>query len=142
MKKFFIVFLMFSVLASSGSIFATISEPQNLYSSSVVAPYFLVIAVTSNSLELTSSNAFKCIASTAVNDGYVAETIMELQIKNDEWDTIKEWSYKDEDWAVLEKTYYPEIRNKSYRLKITHKAFDLSDKEIESEITYSQIVNY
>lgn len=140
MKKVIAVFLVLFIMCGNLVCFANSGENGSVNNLQSISPRFLVIAVNTNSLEVTSYDALKCVANTMVNDGYKAETIMELQIKRGDWQTIKTWTENDADWALLEKIYFPEESNKQYRLKVTHKGLDMNDNEIESSVTYSQTV--
>ncbi len=66
---------------------------------------------------------------------------MELQeYKNKEWTTVKTWSGSDADYIGLATNYF--VVKGTYHLKLTHKAYDINMKQVESYIKYSKTIFY
>ena len=66
---------------------------------------------------------------------------MELQeYKNKEWKTIKTWTDTDSDYVGLATSYF--VTKGTYRLKLTHKAYNSNMKQVESFVKYSETVIY
>lgn len=100
----------------------------------------IAIATMYNNLTKSSSTTLICEGSTTVRSGYYAEVVVELQqYKNSEWNTIKTWSDTDSDFASVYKTCSVSS-GYSYRLRLTHTAYDSNWKYIESFVKFSRTV--
>ena len=99
----------------------------------------IAIVQMSNNLTKGSLGKLTCEGSTSVQSGYYAEVTMELQQYNGGWSTIKTWSSSGSYFASLTKTYYVDT-NYSYRLRLTHTAYDSNWNYIESFVKFSRIV--
>lgn len=104
-----------------------------------VVPCNIAIVLTSCDLTQASSAELLCYAKTHVQAGYYAGVIVELQQYNGGWNTIKTWNSSDVGSAYVDKSYSVS-RNYSYRLRITHLAYDLNWNLIESFVKYSDTV--
>lgn len=108
----------------------------------VITPQNIAIVATDNSLTLGALGKLTSFGSTDVQYGYEAEVIVELQQYNGGWGTIKTWSARrplssavDEDWYVA--------KGYSYRLKLTHRAYNLGAiSPVETILKYSNVVQY
>ena len=107
----------------------------------IVSPNYIVINATENDFVLKSLGYFECYGSTDVPMGYVAYVKVELQQNDGGWDTIKTWSNKGGTNAFIEQNYAI-MSGYSYRLKLTHKAYDSNDNLIETITEYSDIIYY
>lgn len=99
----------------------------------------IAIVQTANNLTKGSLGKLTCEGSTSVQLGYYAEVIVELQKYDGGWYTIKTWSDTDRSFAALSKTYYVES-GYSYRLRLTHTAYDSNWNYIESFVKFSRTV--
>lgn len=107
----------------------------------VIRPQNIAITVHSNDIILGTFGKLTCKGHTEVSYGYLAGITMELQeFKNKEWTTIKTWSETDADYVALNTSYF--VVKGTYRLKLTHKAYDSNMKQIESFIKYSKTIFY
>ncbi len=105
-----------------------------------IAPANIIIGACDSSLEWEGTNTLAVYGGTLVPDGYEAYVKVELQQKNGtSWTTIKTWTDRDFDYAMVE-NYYAVTSGYKYRLKLTHKAYDSNGNLIETLTTYSDIV--
>lgn len=108
---------------------------------SIVYPSNIVISITDNELLLRAGGIFECFGATTVPMGYTAYVKVEVQQNDGGWDTIKSWSNKGGTHAFIDQDYAV-MSGYSYRLKITHKAYDSNDNLIETITKYSDIIYY
>lgn len=109
-------------------------------SGSTTTPKNIAITATDNSLRLGALGKLECYGRTSVQNGYTAETIVELQQSNS-WHTIQTWSRKGGTSSSIDQDYYV-VSGYSYRLKITHKAYNSSGTCVETITKYSTAVDY
>ena len=105
----------------------------------IVSPMNIAIVGTSNILKKVSGNKLSCYGSTDVQDGYKAGVVVELQQYDGGWTTIKTWADNAADFAEVDEEWSPET-GYSYRLKLTHKAFNSNWSLVESFPKYSDTV--
>lgn len=99
------------------------------------------IAITGYSESLTgSSGSYTCYGSTRVASGYSAGVTVELQKYTSGWGTIMTWSASGGSKASLNQPYA--VPRGTYRLKVTHKAYNSSGSLVESFVKYSNTVTY
>lgn len=103
---------------------------------SIVTPMSSVIIATENSLTLQSGGKLKIHGTTDTTPGYTAEVIVELQQKGSKWTTIEDWTATGGDSAGVDVNYYVES-GYSYRLKLTHVAYDSDGKIVQALTKYS-----
>lgn len=87
-----------------------------------------------------SSGNLTCNGTTKVNSGYSAGVTVELQKYTTSWGTIKTWSASGGTKASVSEPY--SVSRGSYRLKVTHKAYNSSGSLAESFVKYSNTVTY
>lgn len=110
-------------------------------SGSEIAPQNIAIAVTVNNLELGSFGKLTCYGKTTTQLGYIAEVVVELQQDNGGWETIHTFTKKGSGTiASVDEDYY--VGRGTYRLKLTHKAYNSSGTLVESFNKYSKTVVY
>lgn len=107
--------------------------------SNVVLPSNIAITAMNNSLSLGSVDKLSCYGKTSVQSGYTAEVVVELQQKDGGWNTIKTWSNSGSPFAIVDEDRYVS-KGYSYRLKLTHKAYNSRGTQVESITKYSETV--
>lgn len=107
----------------------------------IISPNYIVINATENDFVLKSLGYFECYGATDVPSGYTAYVKVELQQNDGGWSTIKTWSDKDYISAFVDENYAV-MSGYSYRLKLTHKAYDSNDNLIETVTKYSEVIYY
>jgi len=108
----------------------------------VITPRNIAIIATDNSLTLGTLGKLTCFGSTDVQYGYEAEVIVELQQYNGGWGTIKTWSARRSSSSAVDEDWYVS-KGYSYRLKLTHKAYNPgATSPIETIPKYSNVVQY
>ncbi len=78
-----------------------------------------------------NSSSLTCTGETRVPSGYNAKTTVELQQFDGAWYTIKSWSALGGTVANIRETYSP-AKGYSYRLKVTHSAYNSGWSLVES----------
>lgn len=107
----------------------------------MVMPMYIRIIACSNLLSLESYGKLNCQGLTEVQDGYIAEVIVELQRQDgSNWSTIKSWSNSNLYAAVITRDWYVEYG--TYRLQLTHNAKTSTGEIVDSVVKYSRIVTY
>lgn len=102
----------------------------------IVSPLFTYIAVIDYSFKKTSSG-FSCYGYTSIQSTNNAEVIVELQQKiSGTWTTIKTWSHKSIHSATVDETY--PLQSGNFRLKVTHNAYNSSNRIVETRYSYSE----
>ncbi len=97
--------------------------------------------ITGSSRSLTgSSGNLTCRGSTRVQSGYSASVAVELQKYTTSWGTIMTWTARGGEEASVNQPY--SVARGSYRLKVTHKAYNSSGNVAESFTKYSDMVTY
>ena len=105
-----------------------------------IAPANTIIAVTESLLEWVGTNTLEIYGGTEVPPNYDAYVKVELQQWNGtSWTTIKTWTDRYESYAMVSRNYAV-MSGYTYRLKLTHKAYDSNGNLIETLTTYSDIV--
>ncbi len=94
-----------------------------------------------SNLTINSSGTLTCIGETGVSSGYNAGVTVELQKFDGAWYTIKSWSDSGYKFARVNETY-PADSGYSYRLKVTHNAYNSSWSLVESFTKTGSVVNY
>lgn len=122
-------------------IFAESNNVRVIHDNEVVMPMNVAITLTSNNLELGSAGKLTCEGRTDVQSGYTAGVTMELQQYDAGWRTIKTWSNSTLRSVALEETHYVSSGH-SYRLKLTHTAYNSSGTLVETITKYSDVVYY
>lgn len=111
------------------------------YKNTVIVPQNITITKEYNNITLGALGKITCQGETQVLDGYLAGIMMELQeYKNKVWTTIKTWSETDTDYVALNISCFA-VKG-TYRLKLTHKAYDSNMKPVESFVKYSKTIFY
>lgn len=131
------------VLCMSTGVFAAESKPSMQFvHDNEVSPKYTAILDLSNYLSLESSDGkLYCQGDTHVYWGYKAGVTVELQQYDGSWNTIKTWyNAENSRFAVVSEYYY--VVNGTYRLKVTHEAYNSNGTVAETEITYSDIVRF
>ena len=129
------------ILCMSTSIFAAERKPfLQVVNGNEVSPNYIAILDLSNYLSLESSDGkLYCQGDTHVYWGYTAGVTVELQQYDGSWNTIKTWyNAENSRFAVVSEYYY--VTNGTYRLKVTHEAYNSNGTIADSETTYSDIV--
>lgn len=106
-----------------------------------VMPMNIAIISTYNNLTLGTLGKLTCEGHTEVQPGYYAGVFVELQQYDGGWDTIKSWTDSGSIAAIVDKDYYVD-KGYSYRLKLTHSAYNTNWTLVESFVKYSKIVSY
>ena len=109
-------------------------------SGSIISPQNIAVTTTDSQLTLGSYGELSCYGTTQVQSGYTAEVIVELQQFNGGWGTIQTWSKKGGRSAMVNVNHY--VIKGSYRLKLTHNAYNSSGTLVESIPKYSNTVKY
>jgi len=116
------------------------AEQHGTYDNFIVLYRNIAITSTYNNLTLGALGKLTCEGQTEVQDGYSAGLIMELQKYDKEWITIKTWTGTDTDCIMMYQNWY--VEKGTYRLQLTHKAYDSNIKQIESFVKYSKTIFY
>ncbi|MBQ7821901.1 MAG: hypothetical protein IJ391_06435 [Clostridia bacterium] len=109
----------------------------------VVAPQNIAIAFTGNDLSLGTLGKLYCYGETQADPIYYdVGVLVELQQYDGGWNTIKSWVDIGNGWAIVSEYYYVEP-GYSYRLKLTHYAYDIDTGDVVEKIEdYSVGVRY
>lgn len=140
-KKVVTIVAILSVCFNTLTTFAESDKSRFISANNVIMPMNIAIAATGNELTLGSGGKLSCFGETETHAGYVAEVIVELQKLNGGWETIVKWTDKAEDYAVIDNSRYVSS-GYSYRLKITHKAYNSNGTLVETITKYSNTVVY
>ncbi len=124
---------------STTGVFA--QNTSNSTDSGEIMPLNIAIARTYNNLTLGALGKLTCEGQTETQDGYNAGVFVELQQYDGGWNTIKTWTDADYVYAAVEEDYYVE-KGYSYRLKLTHSAYNTNWVLVESFVKYSKVVDY
>ena len=117
------------------------AQSSDKYENIIIKPQNIAIIKATNNITLGALGKLTCMGKTHVLYGYSAGITMELQeYKNKDWTTIKTWTGIDADCVELTTSYY--VAKGTYRLKLTHKAYDSNMKQIESFVNYSNTIIY
>ena len=120
---------------------STLTFAASLSEGETISPKNIAITATDNSLGWVSTGKLNCYGSTDVQSGYKAGVTVELQRYSSGWSTIKTWSSTGGLTAIVDKDYYVST-GYSYRLKLTHRAYDSSGTTvIETIVKYSNVVS-
>ena len=132
-------FIAAAMLCTGGATAVLANQPISA-ENSIISPQNIAITRCENKFTLQSSTKVSCYGSTDVYDGYTAGVIVELQQNTGNWGTIKTWS-SDRAYCATVDEYYTITKGYSYRLKLTHKAYNSSGKLVESITKYSNVIN-
>lgn len=124
---------------STGALHVSAATPET--DNDIVLPVNIAITATDNNLYFKSTGVLKCMGATDVQGGYTAYVSVALQQKGSSWTSIKTWSHKGGITAVVDENYAV-AKGYSYRLKLTHKAYDSNGNLIETITKYSEVINY
>jgi len=106
-----------------------------------VAPRYISMGSFAATLSINDSGNATASGSVSVFKGYTAEAFMELQQKNSgNWTTICDWSAENISGTFSKNRYV--VSGYEYRVKLSVDVYDKSGALIESETTYSPIVDY
>lgn len=133
-------FIAAAMLCTGGATAVLANQPISA-ENSIISPQNIAITLTRCNLTLGTGGRVSCYGSTQVQSGYKAGVIVELQQNTGTWGTIKTWNEERQNTATVNEDYTVS-KGYSYRLKLTHKAYDSSGKLVESIPKYSNIVNY
>ena len=107
-----------------------------------IAPAYIAIYGTQNSLSREAYGKMVCDANTRVTAGYIAEVTAELQQDNGgDWETIAKWTSSASNYVTINEYQYV-LSGYGYRLKTTHTAYTSSHGFVESTVRYSSTVYY
>lgn len=140
-KKKIAILMATAMCLSIANMTVSAKEPIITDDSSIISPLNIAITSTKNSLTLGSLGKLTCYGQTDVQYGYNAGVTVELQQYSDGWNTIKTWSDSNSNSAVVDQEWYVN-KGYSYRLKLTHKAYNSDWNTIESITKYSNQVVY
>ena len=139
MKKVLIVLMIFALCFSNIAVFADNTVAFN--SPDSIIPYNIAISFADADISINALGSAWCFGKTIVSPAYSAGTTVELQQNNGGWHKFKSWSATGASTAVVDKSYYVD-KGYSYRLKVTHKAYDSNGKTVETIVKYSNVVKY
>ena len=139
MKKIFSIFLI-AIFVFNMAIFSYAAVYEDNDNERIIER-FITIVKCWNSLSLENNGKMVCCGKTEVDNGNIAGVKVELQQLNGNWTTIKTWSNADYDYVRIQKNWYVNS-GYSYRLKVTHSAYDSNMNFIESSISYSDVIYY
>ncbi|HBL82417.1 MAG TPA: hypothetical protein DD391_07460 [Clostridiales bacterium] len=108
---------------------------------SSVARRFSYITEYWNDLTLNSGGRMTCEGETYARTGYLAGVTLELQQYVGYWKTIQTAERSDLEQMYLTRDWYVES-GYSYRLKVTHTAYNRSWNVLEDYISYSSEIYY
>ena len=115
---------------------AVLATPKAVPENEIVSPLFIIIDKTSLELSIVSGKTLNCYSKTDVGAGYTAGVVMELQRMNGGTPTtVKSWTAKG--YGSILKDENHTVSSGTYRLKVTHQAYDGSGNLIESTVKYS-----
>lgn len=135
------IMILLIILSLSLSFSSFIFAYANSIDENIIRPQNIATTVYSNDITLGTLGKLTCKGHSEVLNWYIAGITMELQeYKNNEWTTIKIWSETDTDYVELNTSYF--VVKGTYRLKLTHKAYDKNMKQVESFIKYSKTIFY
>ena len=94
-----------------------------------------------SSLTMDTPGVLNCTGGTTVKSGYTAKVIVELQVLNDDWETIRTWSDSGGTIAGVDEDYNA-TRGNVYQLRLTHLAYNSNGNLAEMITDYSGIYSY
>lgn len=140
MKKVLIVLMIFALCICSLSAFADNNLAVSQYAD--ITPFNIAITTSLNKFDISTAGEAYCMGKTITTSTYKAHTTVELQQYTKSWTKFTSWSATSSTKIMqLEKNYYVD-KGYSYRLKVTHKAYDSNGKTVETIVTYSDVVKY
>lgn len=139
LKRIGIMVLMLAVCVQFASLPAFAESVVD--SDSTVQPRNTAINNCLSSLTMDSPGVLTCTGGTTVKSGYMAGVIVELQILEDDWETIATWSDYGGMVAGIDEDYEA-VRGNAYQLRLTHLAYDSNGKLVEMITDYSGIYAY
>lgn len=135
-KKLISTAAVLSMSLSAGAAYPVVCSAAMPDTEGIVSPMASVITLTKNTLSLGSGGKLTIRGTTDTKPGYTAEVIVELQQKGSKWTTIEDWTATGGDSAGVDVNYYVES-GYSYRLKLTHVAYDSDGKIVQALTKYS-----
>lgn len=140
MKKVLIVLMIFALCICSLSAFADNNLAVSQYAD--ITPFNIAITTSLNKFDISTAGEAYCMGKTITASTYKAHTTIELQQYTKSWTKFTSWSATSSTKTMqLEKNCYVD-KGYSYRLKVTHKAYDSNGKTVETIVTYSDVVKY
>lgn len=140
MKKVLIVLMIFALCICNLSVFADNNSTISQYAD--ITPFNIAITTSLNKFDISTAGEAYCMGKTITTSTYKAHTTVELQQYTKSWTKFTSWSATSSTKIMqLEKNYYVD-KGYSYRLKVTHKAYDSNGKTVETIVTYSDVVKY
>lgn len=140
MKKVLIVLMIFALCICSLSAFADNNLAVSQYAD--ITPLNIAITASLNKFDISTAGEAYCMGKTITASTYKAHTTVELQQYTKSWTKFTSWSTtSNAGLALLEKNCSVD-KGYSYRLKVTHKAYDSNGKTVETIVTYSDVVKY
>lgn len=136
MNRKILILLSFMIVATYCTTFAKIIENVE---EEIVENRYISISQGKLDFKKLNNNLVKCYGRVMVYSGAVAYVKVELQQKDSYWETIKEWSNKGGNMALVSEEYYVES-NYDYRIKVTYEAHDENGNVIESDYDYSGVI--
>lgn len=94
-----------------------------------------------SSLTMNTPGVLTCTGGTSVKIGYTAKVIVELQVLEDDWETIATWSDSGGMTAAVDQDYTA-TRGETYQLRLTHLAYNSNGNLVEMITDYSGIYSY
>ncbi len=94
-----------------------------------------------NSLSMYTPGVLICTGGTTVKSGYTARVIVELQVLEDDWETVATWSDSGGMTAAVDQDY-DATKGETYQLRLTHLAYNSNGNLVEMITDYSGIYSY
>lgn len=140
MKKVLMVLMIFALCICNLSVFADNIPAVSQYAD--IIPFNIAILTTANEFDINSVGKASCMGKTSTLSDYKAHVTVELQQYTKSWIKFDSWNTtSNSGLALLNKNCYVD-KGYSYRLKVTHKAYDSNGKTVETIVKYSNVVKY
>lgn len=134
------IILMLVLCLNISSSYVLAKEETNL--ESIVEPRNIAINNCLNSLSMDTPGVLTCAGATTVKPGYTARVIVELQYFDDgDWTTDATWSDNGGMSASVEEDYTA-TKGNTYRLRLSHLAYNASGNLVEMIPDYSILYSY
>ncbi len=107
-----------------------------------INPRFIAIWDCGRALTLENSlGKLYCMGYTDTYSGYKGYVMVELQKMDGTWDTIKTWTHSSNTASATVDEYYYVGRG-TYQLKVTHRAYNSNNVQVDEFIAYSDLLQY
>ena len=133
-KKQIAIALALTACMGMTSAFAAEMATAEATGQAIVSPRYTAITNADCEFNLQNGVAY-CKGYTYVQSGYKAGVVVELQKNNGGWKTFKTWTANGGTYATVNETYSVSS-GYSYRIKVTHKAYDSTGSLVEVVTTY------